>query len=60
MLDNVFTESVVRCIALDFRGLGRLESHVVPAEILKAVTDLAETLRPHGRTSCALTSEKTR
>jgi hypothetical protein len=35
------------------------QSHVVPAEILETVTDLAETLRPHGRAGCALAGEQT-
>jgi len=60
MFDHVLTESIVSRIARVFRRLGRLKSHVVPAEILEAVADLAKTLRPHGRTSCALASEKTR
>src|SRR6185369_5196969 len=31
---------------------------VVPAEVLEAVADLPEALRPHGRAGCALASEK--
>src|SRR4029079_9039784 len=40
--------------------LGRLETHVVPTEILKAVADLTETLRAHGRPRSTLAGEKTR
>jgi hypothetical protein len=58
VLDDVLTESVVVHVAFDFDRLGRFETHVVPAEVLEAVADLAETLRPHGRARGALASEQ--
>ena len=59
MLDDVLAECIMIVVARRFGRLGRLEAHVVPAEILEAVADLAEALRAHGRTSGALAGEQT-
>src|SRR6476646_8129186 len=40
------------------RRLGRLEAHVVPAEVLEAGSTLAEALRTHGRARGTLAGEK--
>ena len=53
VLDDILAERVV-----GFGDLGRFEAHVVPAQVLEAVGRLAKTLRPHGRTGCALASEE--
>src|SRR6185437_4905797 len=59
MLYDIFPERVVSRIARSVGRLGRLEAHVIPAEIFETIPDLAETLRPHGRASSALAGEKT-
>src|SRR5881275_3790323 len=58
MLDDVFAERIMIFIAGSFGGLGRLETHVVPAEILEAVSALGKTLRAHGRASGTLAGEQ--
>lgn len=58
MFDDVVTERIVIYVAVHLDGLRRFEPHIVPAEVLKAIADLAEALRPHGRASGALASEK--
>src|SRR6476619_7507062 len=57
MLDDVLTERVMILVAGRNRHLGRLESHVVPAEILEVSAGLAEALRAHRRTGGALACE---
>jgi hypothetical protein len=59
MLDDIVAKGVVFHITCDFRRLGRLEAHVVPAEILEAGTALAEALRPHGRARSPLAGQQT-
>jgi hypothetical protein len=59
VLDDVVAEGIVRLVTGSDRWLGRLESHVVPAEVLKVAVDLTEALRPHGRTGRTLAGEKT-
>jgi hypothetical protein len=59
MLDDLFAERIMRIIAWSFSRLRRLETHVVPTEILEAVADLTEALRPHGRAGGTFTGEKT-
>src|SRR5206468_2213972 len=55
----VLTEGVMILIAHGHdRWLGRLETHVVPAEILKIAADLLKPLRAHGRAGCALAGEE--
>src|SRR5581483_1986596 len=58
MLDDILAERIVSRIALGFRRLRRLEPHVIPAEVLEAVADLTEALRPHGRAGSTLAGEK--
>src|SRR6476646_5955388 len=58
MLDDILAECVMIVVTLGFRSLGRLKAHVVPAEVLEAVADLAEALRPHGRASSTLAGKK--
>jgi hypothetical protein len=58
VLDDVVAERIMFRIASDERRLGRLETHVVPAEVLKACAGLAEALRPHRRARGALAGEK--
>src|SRR3954454_151560 len=59
MLFEVLTEGVMILIAHghDCR-LGRLKTHVVPAEILEIAANLLEPLRAHGRTGGALAGEE--
>src|SRR5579864_8184494 len=45
MLYDILAERIMIFVASRFVGFGRFEPHVVPTEILKAVTDLAEALR---------------
>jgi hypothetical protein len=59
MLDDFLAERIVSRIARCLCRLGRLEPHVVPAEVLEVpATHLAETLGLHGRASGALASEQ--
>jgi hypothetical protein len=58
MLDDILAERNMIVVALGFGCLGRLEPHVVPAEVLETVDDLAESLRAHGRARRALAGEK--
>src|SRR5690348_3194171 len=58
MIDHVLAECVMSRTARRAGRLGRLEALAVPAEVLESVADLAETLRPHGRTSSTLAGEK--
>ena len=60
VIDDILAERVMAVVASGFGRLGRFEPHVVPAEVLEAVADLAEALRPHGRTGRALTREQAR
>jgi hypothetical protein len=54
MLDDVFAEGVMSLVAGRSRRLGRLKSHVIPTKVvLEIAADLAEALRPHGRTGSA-------
>jgi hypothetical protein len=59
MLGDRFAERVVILITGNRRRLRRFEAHVVPAEILKSATNLAETLGPHGGTRSTLTGKET-
>src|SRR5437868_4412422 len=59
MVHHVLTERIVSLVALRCSRLGRLETHVVPAEILDVAVHLAEALRAHGRSGSALAGEKT-
>ena len=58
MLDDIIAESIVIFVARQFGRFGRLKTHVIPAEILKTVANLAEALRAHGRAGSALAREK--
>jgi hypothetical protein len=58
MFDHVLAEGIMARIARRVGRLGRLESHVVPAEVLEAIADLTEALRPHGRSRSTLAGEK--
>ena len=58
MLDDILAERIMFLIAGSLGRLGRLETHVVPAEVLKAVADLAKTLRTHGWARGTLAGEK--
>ena len=58
MLFDRLTERIMFGVARSFGGLRRLESHVVPAEILEIAADLAETLGTHGRASTTLAGEQ--
>ena len=58
MFDDILTEGVVVHVAFHLDRLGRFEPHVVPAEVLKTIADLAEPLRAHGRARGALASEQ--
>src|SRR5207248_7443984 len=59
MLDDIVAERVVSRIARRRGRLGRLEPHVVPAEVLEATAALAEALGTHGRASGTLAGEET-
>jgi hypothetical protein len=58
VLVQIFAERVMSLVAWRDGGLGRLEPHVVPAEILEIAADLAEALRPHRRAGSALARQK--
>jgi len=59
MLDDIIAKGIMIGIARGLGGLGRLEPHVVPTEILEAAGALAEALGPHRRARCALACKKT-
>ena len=58
MFDNLIAKRASGA-ARHFGRLWWFETHVIPAEILKAATDLVEPLRPHRWAGRALASEKT-
>ena len=59
MLDDILAERVMLGIARRVGRLGRLEAHVVPAEILEMPPPhLAEALGPHRRAGRALAGEQ--
>src|SRR4051812_49706848 len=60
LLDDILAKAIMGLVTLSFGRFGRLEPHVVPAEILERGAALPETLRAHGRTGSALAGEQSR
>ena len=60
MLVELFAEGVMLVVAQRRHGrLGRLEAHVVPAEVLETGSALGKALRTHGRAGRALARQET-
>ena len=60
MLDDIIAERVVIHVSRSVGGLGRLETHVIPTKVLKAVADLTKALRTHGWARSALAGKQAR